>query len=186
MCPIPLTLHTLGHSHRSLQELLALLRAAGIQTVVDVRSYPGSRRHPHFSEENLRMTLDGGGLVYHWAGRQLGGQRAGQTVSAHTALSSEALRAYADHMQTEIFRKGIQHLIQLAGKAPLAILCAEQLPQDCHRALIADYLHCLGVSVRHIIDSNHILAHTLNPLARWKAPYIIYDQPGRGSLKLDS
>ncbi len=182
----PLALHTLGHSHRSLQELVALLRAAGIQTLVDVRSFPGSRRYPHFSEENLRMALEGAGLVYHWAGRQLGGKRAGQAVSAHTALASDALRAYADHMQTEIFRKGIQHLIQLAGKAPLAILCAEQLPQDCHRALIADYLHCLGVGVRHIIGSNHILEHTLHPLARWQAPYLIYAQPGQGSLQLDS
>ncbi len=178
----PLIIHTLGHSHRSLRELLALLRAAGIQTVVDVRSYPGSRRSPHFSEENLRMALEGDGRMYHWAGRQLGGKRAGRTMSAHTAFASDALRAYADHMETDIFRKGMQHLIQLAGKTPLALLCAEQLPQDCHRALIADYLHQLGVGVRHIIASGHILEHTLHPLARWQAPYLIYDQPGQGPL----
>src|SRR4030065_223932 len=113
MCPIPLTIHTLGHSHRSMQELVALLRAAGIQTLVDVRSFPGSRRYPHFSGENLRMALEGAGMVYHWAGRQLGGKRTGQAVSAHTALSSDELRAYADHMETEAFRKGGQNLLQL-------------------------------------------------------------------------
>ena len=125
-------------------------------------------------------------MVYHWAGRQLGGKRTGNAVSAHTALRSDDMRAYADHMATEVFRKGIQHLIQLAGKTPLAILCAEKLPQDCHRALIADYLLQLGISVRHIIDSEHILEHTLNPWARWKAPYLIYDRPSQGSLTLDS
>jgi uncharacterized protein (DUF488 family) len=182
----PPTLHTLGHSHRSLQELIALLHAAGIQTVVDVRSYPGSRRHPHFSEENLRLALAGGGMVYHWAGRQLGGKRHGQAVSAHTALASDEQRAYADHMETEVFRQGIQPLIRLAGKTPLAILCAEKLPQDCHRALMADYLHQLGVRVRHIIDSDHTIEHVQNPRARWKSPYLIYDLPNQGSLKLNS
>jgi uncharacterized protein (DUF488 family) len=186
MCPTPLTIHTLGHSHRSMQELVALLRAAGIQTLVDVRSFPGSRRYPHFSGENLRMALEGAGMVYHWAGRQLGGKRTGQAVSAHTALSSDELRAYADHMETEVFRKGIQHLMQLAGKTRLAILCAEKMPQDCHRALLGDYLQQLGVSVRHIIDGASTLEHTLNPRARWKAPYLIYDQPRQGSLTLDS
>ncbi len=186
MSSTSLTIHTLGHSHRSLQELLALLRAAGVQTLVDVRSFPGSRRYPHFSGENLRMALEGAGMVYHWAGRQLGGKRAGQAASAHTALASDELRAYADHMQTEVFRKGIQHLIQLAGKTPLAILCAEKLPQDCHRALMGDYLQQLGVRVRHIIDGESTLEHTQTACARWKAPYLIYDQPRQGSLALDS
>lgn len=183
--PAP-TLYTVGHGDRSLRDLVALLRAAGIQAVVDVRSFPGSRRHPHFSQDNLREALEGGGMAYHWAGRQLGGKRTGSAISAHTALRSDDLRAYADHMETDAFRKGIDQLMRLAGTHVLALLCAEKMPQDCHRAFIADYLGMLGARVRHLIDTGRILDHTPNPLARWKAPYLIYDRPNQGSLKLDS
>ena len=125
-------------------------------------------------------------MLYHWAGRQLGGMRQGNALSAHTALLSDETRAFADHMETGAFRKGMDQLIRLADQGALAILCAEKLPQHCHRNLIADYLVALGVPVRHLIDEDTHLDHRINPLARWKPPYLIYDQPGQRSFPLDA
>ena len=142
MTQAPTILYTLGHGNRTLRELITLLHGAGVQILVDVRSFPGSHRYPHFCEENLRPALEGSGMIYHWAGRQLGEERPGKTASAHTALPSPRLRAYADYMETEIFRKGVDKLTQLAGNSVVAILGAEKPSSDCHRALIADYLYC--------------------------------------------
>jgi uncharacterized protein (DUF488 family) len=179
-------IYTIGHSNRSLHELVALLRGAAVQTVVDTRSVPGSRRYPHFSEDNLRAALGGADMVYHWAGRQLGGHRPTHSDSVHTALTSDGLRAFADYMDTEAFRKGAQQLLQFAGRTTLALLCAERLPQDCHRSLIADYLVACGARVNHLIDPGHQVAHRLSVLARWVPPRLIYDRLGQAVLRLDS
>ena len=166
MTQTPTTIYTVGHGNRALRELITLLHGAGVQTLVDVRSFPGSRHYPHFCEENLRPALEGSGMVYHWAGRQLGEERLGKTASAHTALPTPRLRAYADHMETEVFRKGVDMLSQLAGNTVVAILGVEKPAADCHRALIADYLYRLGLAPRHLIDSATTLEHHPHPLAR--------------------
>jgi uncharacterized protein (DUF488 family) len=89
-------------------------------------------------------------------------------------------------METADFRKGVDQLIRLAGQGTLAILCAEKLPQHCHRNLIADYLVALGVPVRHLIDGDRTAEHEPSPLARWKPPYLVYDQPNQRSFPLDA
>ncbi len=110
-----ITLYTVGHSNRSLGELLGLLRDSGIQTLVDVRSYPGSRRHPQFSGDALRFALEGAAMHYHWAGRHFGGMRKPKPGSPHTALTEDGLRGYADHMDTDDFQRAAMQLVNLAG-----------------------------------------------------------------------
>ena len=153
MAPTPTLIYTVGHGNRTLRELIALLHGAGVQTLVDVRSFPGSRRYSHFREENLRPALEGGGLIYHWAGRQFGEECPSKMPSTHTALPSPRLRAYAEYMETEAFRKGVDKLTQLAANTVVAILGVEKTATDCHRILIADYLYHLGLTPRHLIDS---------------------------------
>lgn len=175
MIQTPKIIYTVGHGNRSLRELISLLQGASVQAVVDVRSYPGSRHYPHFGEENLRPALAGSNITYHWAGRQLGEERPGKTTSVHMALSAPRMRAYADHMETEIFIKGATKLAQLAGDTVVAILGVEKSVTDCHRALIADYLYWLGLMPRHLVDNVTTLEHQPHPLARWNPPYLIYD-----------
>jgi len=176
---------TIGHSDRSLAELLALLKDAGITCVVDVRAQPASTRHPHFNMESLRAALTETGIVYHWAGRHLGGLRTGQADSPHTALPVGGLRAFADHMESEAFARAIAQLLGLARKAPTAILCAEHLPENCHRSLIADYLTLQGVSVMHLIDADEQREHQLDPRARRESASLVYDRGTTGNLALN-
>ena len=133
------TLYTLGTSTRSLEEFLDILRARGITRVCDVRSFPGSRRHPQFSRENLTASLQEAGLDYVWLGNELGGYRKG---------------GYESHMQTDLFRAGLAQLEGLAAEAPAAVVCAEALPWKCHRRFIAGALEERGWDVVHVIDAS--------------------------------
>ncbi|RMD70775.1 MAG: DUF488 domain-containing protein [Gammaproteobacteria bacterium] len=168
-------LFTLGHGNRSLEACLELLRGAGVKAVVDVRRHPVSGRFPHFSEEPLRAALEAEGMVYHWAGRQLGGRREPRPDSPHTALEG-GMRGYADHMETAAFQKGIAQLLNLAGRTPTAILCAERDPDRCHRSLIADYVTVRGVRVFHLIAPGPFLEHRLHPMARVEGERLLYDR----------
>lgn len=176
-----LTLYTLGHSDRPAAELLALLQEAGVTCVVDVRAQPASARHPQFNMEPLRVVLTQAGIAYHWAGRQLGGQRAARPDSPHRSLP-ESLRGFADHMDTEVFAKGMAQLLGLARKAPTAILCAEREPAQCHRNLIADYLVLQGIEVRHLIRAGETREHTLSPQARTESARLVYDRASQRPL----
>lgn len=182
----PVTLYTLGHGDRSLEEALELLRCAGIQCLVDIRAYPRSRRHPQFNDDPLRAALDEAGLVYHWAGRQLGGLRRGRADSPHHALTDEGLRAFADHMDTAEFERGVAQLTRLALKSPCAVLCAERAPERCHRSLLADYLTLNGLRVVHLLEEGESREHLLSPLARRESGRLIYDRNSQHSLGLDS
>lgn len=177
--PSALVLYTVGHGNRRLEDFIALLRAAGVTTLVDVRAYPASSRHPHFAGDALRRSLEESGIVYHWAGRHLGGFRRPRAASAHTALKSEGLRAYADHMETEAFRKAIGQLISLARQTSCAIMCAEKDPASCHRVLIADYLILRDVRVVHLIEPACLAAHRLDPRARVEGEKLVYDAAER-------
>lgn len=169
-------LYTVGHSNRALEELLELLRQAGVQTLVDVRARPYSDRYPHFSGDALRKGVEAASLVYHWAGRQIGARRPPRSDSPHAALTNEALRGYADYMDTDEFKRGVAQLRRLAARAPTAILCAERLPEDCHRSLIADYLTLQGARVLHLIGSGETREHQLRPEARRESGQLIYDR----------
>ncbi|MFL6195412.1 MAG: DUF488 family protein [Thermoanaerobaculia bacterium] len=156
---------TLGHSTRAIEELLALLTGHGIRTLVDVRRYPGSRRHPQFSRDALAASLEGAGIRYLHE-PDLGGRRAARPDSPHTAWRVEAFRGYADHMETPAFQAALERLIRQAAETPTAILCAEAVPWRCHRRLISDALVTRDIPVLHILGPGRADPHELDPNAR--------------------
>ncbi len=160
-----ITIWTVGHSTRSLEDFKNILGSQGIQTLVDVRSFPGSRRYPHFSKANLAQALQSFQIIYvHQS--ELGGRRKQVPHSKNTALRNSSFRAYADHMESDQFKTGIDELIQHASTSRTAIMCAEALWWRCHRSLIADYLTWSGVTVLHILDENRVEKHQYSGVAR--------------------
>lgn len=180
----PVTVYTIGHGSRPIAEFIGLLEDARVACLVDVRAYPTSRRHPQFCREALESALEPTGIHYLWEGRALGGRRRGVKASRHTALKSESFRAYADHMMTATFRDGLNRVVELGRHARIAILCAERLPWDCHRNLIADGLVACGHVVSHLIGPNQMLMHDLNKLARRDGDDLVYDAGGQLNLGL--
>ena len=170
------TLYTVGHGNRSAEEFLEILSSTGIDCLVDVRAYPSSRRHPQFSQTRLAPILNQAGIHYDWRGKALGGFRQGSSSSMHTALKSDSLRAYAEYMSSTAFRDGITELLLSCRQTSIVMLCAEQLPEHCHRALLADYLTAIGISVKHILEKDVTVHHHLSRLARWEQGRLIYDQ----------
>jgi uncharacterized protein (DUF488 family) len=156
---------TIGHSTRPIEELLALLAENGVGLLVDVRRYPGSRRHPQFSREALAGSLQAAAIDYMHEPR-LGGRRAAKPGSPHTAWRVEAFRGYADHMETAEFQEALEELIALSRERTVAILCAEAVPWRCHRRLISDALVARGIEVRHILGPRRADRHEIDPNAR--------------------
>lgn len=177
--------YTIGHGNRPLDELVALLGSAAIRSLVDVRAFPGSRRHPHFGREALERSLPEAGIAYVWEGASLGGRRRPRPESVHVALRNASFRAYADHMETADFREGVKRLLARAGKGRVAIMCAERLPWQCHRYMISDYLVAHGVEVRHVIDSKPAREHRLRAEARRHGDALVYDCNTQPGLELD-
>jgi uncharacterized protein (DUF488 family) len=170
-----ITLWTIGHSSRSLEEFLALLAEAEIRCLVDVRAYPASRRHPHFARASLEKSLAQAGVRYVWEGRALGGRRTPVADSPHVALKDLQFRAYADHMMTAVFREGLARLVTSGRDARTAIMCAERLPSECHRSLVSDALVARGVAVSHIVHAGGAEPHALSAGARRTQDGIVYD-----------
>jgi uncharacterized protein (DUF488 family) len=177
-------LFTVGHSNRTLDQLTELLLGAQVEFLVDVRAHPGSGRFPHFSGDSVRAAMDSVGISYHWAGRKLGGMRESHIHSRHLALDAEGLRGYADYMETKEFETAVRQLMVLAGRGSTALLCAERLPEHCHRSLISDYLTLNGASVVHLIDLTEQREHQLRPEARRESVTLIYDRHCSFSLNL--
>jgi uncharacterized protein (DUF488 family) len=179
------TLYTIGHGNRPLEELTMLLHRFGVTCLVDVRAFPGSRRHPHFGRGELEHSLPREDIEYVWEGASLGGRRRPRVDSRHVALRNASFRAYADHMETAAFREGIERLLARAAERPVAIMCAERLPWQCHRYMISDYLVANGVAVRHIVDAAKPKPHTLRVEARVDDGHLIYDANTQSGLELD-
>jgi len=141
---------------------------------VDIRSFPSSRRHPHFNAEALAAALAAQGLDYlHLP--ELGGRRQpGVGPSPNQGLRSPGSRAYADHMLTPQFAAAVQRLLALARERPTAVMCAEAAYARCHRLLLADYLTAQGVEVRHILDARRWQPHRLTPWARVEGGRLTY------------
>jgi len=156
---------TVGHSTRAADEFNQILLSHNIEALVDVRSFPGSRRYPHFNREELTSNLKAVGLTYTHL-PALGGRRQSSPNSKNTAWQNASFRAYADHLDTEEFKKGIDALLSLAAKAPTAVMCAEALWWRCHRSLIADYLKAQGVEVIHILTAEKTEGHPYTSAAR--------------------
>jgi uncharacterized protein (DUF488 family) len=176
---------TIGHSTRSIDEFISLLKANKINLLADVRAFPGSKRYPHFNRETLTESLTAHGIRYeHFP--ELGGKRKSKPDSRNAAWRNASFRGYADYMETEQFQKGIERLLDVAGQGAaawadaekkhdgweavtpcaIAIMCAEAVWWRCHRSLVADYLKVRGVEVLHILGANKVDPHPYTPAAR--------------------
>ena len=172
------TVYTVGHSTRTLDELVSMLKAHGVAGVADVRRFPGSRRLPHFNAESLARSLPELGMSY-LPCPLLGGRRKPDPASANTGWRNESFRAYADYMQTPAFLEGLELLMAAAaGRAPLAMMCSEAVPWRCHRSLIADALVVRGWAVLDVMSAAKATPHKLTPFARVEGTRITY--PGDG------
>lgn len=166
-------IYTIGHSTRTLDELVALLARHGVRRLADVRRYPGSRRLPQFSREALERALPIG--YEHF--EDLGGRRSPTEHSPNGAWNNPQFRGYADHMSTAEFRAAVDRLV--ASEETTAVMCAEAVPWRCHRNLLADELIRRGIEVIHIISPASTQPHALSPMARIDGDHVVYppDQP---------
>lgn len=156
---------TIGHSTRSGEEFTQILKAHEIEVLVDVRTYPGSRRYPQFNRDTLGEALREKGIEYkHKA--NLGGRRTPKPDSHNTAWRNAQFRGYADYMESDEFKNGVRELLELAASARVAVTCAEAVWWRCHRSLIADYLKAEGHEVVHIIDEKKSEEHPFTSAAR--------------------
>ena len=175
-----MTVYTLGHSTLDLEAFLALLARHGIAGIADVRRFPASRRHPHFTREALSASLAEAGVAYDWL-PELGGRRPAHAGSPHVGWRVEAFRGYADHMESAEFADGLARLLVLAAARPTAIMCAEAVPWRCHRQLVADALVARGVEVRHVVGAAEN-PHRLTAFARVDGERVVYDRAGQPRL----
>jgi uncharacterized protein (DUF488 family) len=157
-----------------MDELIAALQAHHIKTLVDIRSYPGSRRLPQFNRESLEQSLPEAGIRYVWE-KRLGGRRKkilGE--SPNTGLRNDSFRNYADHMLTPEFQQGAADALKLAEESPTAIMCAERVWFQCHRMLVSDYYVVNGVDVQHIDAGGPTRPHKLTKEARVVDGRLVY------------
>jgi uncharacterized protein (DUF488 family) len=170
------TIYTIGHSTRTFDELVAALKAHGIQTLVDIRSFPMSRRLPHFNRESLEAELPKHGIAYVWM-KGLGGRRKKmRNDSPNTGLRNDSFRNYADYMLTPEFAQAIERLLEIAQAGNTAIMCAERVYFRCHRMLVSDYLTAHGHTVLHIDDDKHApRLHQLTSEARLVDDKLVYN-----------
>ena len=177
-----MTLFTIGHSTRALDEFVRLLQVNNVDLVADVRTAPGSRRMPHFARAAMADELPLRGIEYvHLP--ELGGLRKANSDSINTGWRNASFRGYADYMQTDAFAAGLNHLLALAAEHTIAIMCAEAVPWRCHRSLIADALTARGVESWEIIGPGLPRLHSMTPFARFRAGRVYY--PPGDALPLD-
>lgn len=169
------TLYSIGHGSRSSDDFLALLRRHAIDCLVDVRAYPRSKRHPQFSRIALEGVLSVQGIRYVWEGEALGGMRRPRRASPHIGLPDAAFRGFADHMGSPEFGAALERLVALGQTRRVGFMCAETMPQHCHRGFIADALVQGGTQVWHLVGADDIRPHTLNPAARLHDDALVYD-----------
>lgn len=165
---------TVGHGAASADELGDLLAGTGIEVVVDVRRYPGSRRHPQFNQGELSRWLGERGIGYLWL-EGLGGRRRVSADSENTGLRNHQFQGYADHMASQEFRAAVRDLVELASSSSVAVMCAESLWWRCHRRLLADYLVLVeGASVEHLTHQGALVSHAETPGARREGERVVY------------
>jgi uncharacterized protein (DUF488 family) len=167
-------LYTIGHSTRTLDELIEALHAHEIKTLVDIRAFPMSRRLPHFNRESLEKSLPAAGIEYRWM-KDLGGRRGKiHQESPNVALRNASFRNYADYMLTPEFQKAAANLIAIADKRRTAYMCAERVYFRCHRMLVSDWLVAHGHEVFHIDDNKQPKPHKLMAEVRLIDGKVIY------------
>lgn len=168
------TLYTIGHSTRTLDELVSALHAHGIETLVDIRAFPMSRRLPHFNRESLEKELRKRGIRYVWM-KSLGGYRKkAREDSPHSALRNASFRNYADYTLTPEFEQAMGELLQISEKSRTAYMCAERVYFRCHRMIVSDWLVAHGHEVLHIDAEGPARPHKLTAEARMVDGQMIY------------
>ena len=180
--PDQLQIFTIGHSCHPLGTFVWLLRQHGIEALVDIRRYPGSKRHPHFSREDLSASLSEEGIEYHWL-EALGGhrkRRQGDPPSRNRGIEDESFRNYADYMGTDGFREGVGKLMEIAQNHRTTIMCAEGDYRPCHRQFLCDHLLANGVTVQHILPTGEVKPHKMKPGAKVAEGTVTY--PGQPTL----
>lgn len=169
----PLTIYTVGHSTRSLDNFVGLLRTYGIERLVDVRTIPRSRHNPQFNADRLGTFLRRRGIGYRQM-KELGGLRHPRADSPNTGWHNASFRGFADYMTTSEFAAAVGKLVELAREKPTAIMCAEAVPWRCHRSLIGDALIVRGITVVDIYTSKSAKPHVITPMARVHRTGITY------------
>lgn len=164
---------TIGHSTRSWEEFLELLHSFQIETLADVRSFPGSRKFPQFNKENLEEELPKAEIDYELL-KKLGGRRKGNPDSKNTVWRHPSFRSYADYMETEEFKEGIKELKEIARKSRVAYMCSEAVWWRCHRSMISDYLKADGWEVLHIMAEDKATEHPYTAPAKIVAGKLEY------------
>jgi uncharacterized protein (DUF488 family) len=164
---------TIGHSTRSLDELVEMLRAHGVRRLIDVRTMPRSRHNPQFNRETLTRSLRNRRLNYRHM-KALGGLRRARADSPNSGWRNASFRGFADYMSSNEFNEALDRLVALAEEKPTAIMCAEAVPWRCHRSLIADALIARGYEVRDIMSATNARPRTLNPMAKVEGKRITY------------
>ncbi len=177
---MPTQLFTIGHSNHPLERFLALLTQHRLEALVDIRRFPGSRKHPHFNREDLDASLKQSDVKYHWF-ESLGGRRHKKdAASINVGLRNDSFRNFADYMSTEEFRAGVAELLKIAESHRAAIMCSEGLFWQCHRRLVSDFLTANGVTVQHIMPNGKIQPHGLTSGAKVEDGTVTY--PGEAGL----
>ncbi len=166
-------IYTVGHSTRSTEELVELLHAHGIRTLVDIRTVPRSRTNPQFNQDTLPKTLARADIRYVHLPR-LGGLRHARKDSPNSAWRNASFRGYADYMGTDEFAQGLEELRELTEDGPLALMCAEAMRWRCHRTLVADALYARGVVALHITSRTRAVPHELTPFAVLHGRQVLY------------
>jgi uncharacterized protein (DUF488 family) len=167
-------LYTIGHSTRTIEDLISALKAHQVQTLVDIRAFPMSRRLPQFNRDSLEQTLPAAGIRYVWV-KALGGYRKKSLdESPNIALRNQSFRNYADYMLTPEFDRAMSDLLALAESSRTAYMCAERLYFRCHRMLVSDWLVAHGHEVSHIDSEGPVKPHTLTAEARLVDGRLIY------------
>ena len=168
------TLYTIGHSTRPLDDLIEALHAHQVETLVDIRAFPMSRRLPQFNRDSLEKTLTAADVRYVWM-KALGGYRKKiLEESPNIALRNESFRNYADYMLTPEFEQAMAELIALAASSRTTYMCAERLYFRCHRMLVSDWLIAHGDEVLHIDGTGPVKPHVLTAEARMVDGRLIY------------
>jgi uncharacterized protein (DUF488 family) len=170
------TIYTIGHSTRTLESFISLLKSAGVTLIADIRTVPRSRHNPQFNADALPQPLKVAGIGYrHLAG--LGGLRHSAPDSINTGWRNLSFRGFADYMQTPAFAESLCVIVALAGQETVALMCAEAVPWRCHRSLIADALSVHGILVEHIISATSRRPHAITPWAHIEGKRITYPPP---------
>lgn len=159
------TIYTIGHSTHSLDEFIGMLKSFGIRELIDIRSFPGSRKFPQFNKENLKISLEKNGISYRHI-EALGGRRKRQENSKNNRWQNDSFRGYADYMETENFEKAITQLENTASRKPTAYMCSEAVWWRCHRSMVSDYLKAKGWKVLHIMSAGKAEEHPYTSPAR--------------------